>query len=438
MRLAIESMAYGADAIAHEPSGKCVFVSGAVAGDVVEAELTHEGSRFDRARASEVLEPSPDRVGAPCPWVGICGGCPWAHLSRPAQLAAKRANLVAALRRIGHLGAERVEALVGEVAAPSAPWGYRNKVEMRPVEDDRGRLALGFARAGGEGIVAVDRCPLLPSRYERLPKRVAGALGYLSRGRDLALTRVGIRASLRTGDVEVALWTRPGPFPRAMAAKVVAEGARATGVVRVMAREGTRKLAGLEVLGGRERWRERLAGHGMAVSAPSFFQVSTEGAEALIALVVDASAGLSDEGAFDLYSGAGTFTLPLARSMAWVEAVESYGPAVRDLRRNLERARLDNVEATGGDAAREMPEGPVGLVVLDPPRAGLSREAVEGLRALDARRLAYVSCGPETLARDIARLEASGSWRLERVQGVDLFPQTFHLETVCVLARTRP
>ena len=141
----------------------------------------------------------------------------------------------------------------------------------------------------------------------------------------------------------------------------------------------------------------------MRVSAPSFFQVNTLGAEKLVELVMDALGPGEEDEAMDLYCGAGTFTLPLARRASFVSAVESYGPAVRDLRRNLESAGLDNVDAVGGDAKREFPDTDADLIVVDPPRAGLAEDVVRCLSDQPARSIAYVSCDPATLARDLAR-----------------------------------
>ena len=172
-------------------------------------------------------------------------------------------------------------------------------------------------------------------------------------------------------------------------------------------------------------------------TAPSFFQVNTPAAEILIDLVLDALQPSPDDVAIDLYCGAGTFTLPLARRCAWVSAVESYGPAVRDLRRNLDRADLDNVEPIGGDAVREFPGDDADLLVVDPPRAGLAAEAVELIAGTSARSVAYVSCDPATLARDLARFRDGGTFSIASITPVDLFPQTYHCETVVHLTRTR-
>ena len=436
LTLAVERMAYGADGIAHADDGKTVFVSGGVTGDLVRATVTSDGESFSRAEVSQVIEPSPLRVTPACPLAGVCGGCPWAALDRDAQLAAKRANVVDSLVRIGHFDAEAAERLVGACEAPSEPWGYRNKVELAFARQGR-RTVVGMHDRGGAGVVKVDRCPLLDKRDARLVKSVSGALSYLSGSQDLGLERVGIRVSRRTRDVEVALWTSTGAFPRAQVAKVLGDACKTSSVVRVLTKgpQKARRVSGVERLSGKGHWQERVGEETMALSAPSFFQVNTLGAERLVALVLDGLQPDDGDEAMDLYCGAGTFTLPLARRAGFVSAVESYGPAVRDLRRNLEHANLDNVDAVGGDAGREFPDTDADVIVVDPPRAGLAEDVVARLAAQPARAIAYVSCDPATLARDLARFAAAGTFAPARITPVDLFPQTFHVETVALLER---
>lgn len=440
LRLAVDRMAYGADAVARDESGKTVFVSGAVAGDVVEARIIKDEKTFSHAIATTVLESSPDRVTPPCPYASICGGCPWAILSYDAQRAHKRANICDALTRIGHMDQAQAEELVRPCEAPSKPWGYRNKIELA-FERQGKRQVLGMhanaTTQEGPRVVKVDACPLLDKRHQKLVKAVSGALGYIAGSNDLELERVGIRASGRTKDIEVALWTSTGPFPRAQVAKVLKDATKATSVVRVLSKgpRKARKVSGVEVLGGRGHWRERLGDQTMMLSAPSFFQVNTIGAERLVQLVLEGLDPREDDEAMDLYCGAGTFTLPLAHRTAWVSAVESYGPAVRDLRRNLDAAGIDNADPIGGDAGREFPDGQANVIVVDPPRAGLAHDVVRLLSKQPARAIAYVSCDPATLARDLARFAAEGTFEPVRITPVDLFPQTFHVETVVLLTR---
>ena len=440
MRLSLERMTYGADALAHAADGKTVFVTGGVAGDVVLARVVRDERRFSRAVVTEVLEPSPNRVSSPCPYASVCGGCPWACLSYDEQLRAKRSNVVDSLVRIGHFDQGRAEDLVAPTESPSKPWGYRNKGELAFVRKrNTAMVGMHAARSdnGDQGVVKVGSCLLLEKKYQRLVKSVSGALGYLCGSHGIELQRVGIRASQRTRDVEVALWGKPGPFPRAQAAKVLGDATKATSIVRVLMKgpEKARKVSGVEVLHGKGHWRERVDSGVMALSAPSFFQVNTAGAERLVQLVLEGLDPTADDEAMDLYSGAGTFTLPLARRCAWVSAVESYGPAVRDLRRNLDLTGIDNAEPIGGDAGREFPDGQADVIVVDPPRAGLAPDVIRQLCAQPARAIAYVSCDPATLARDLARFEADGTFSPKSITPVDLFPQTFHVETISLLTR---
>ena len=436
IRLEVERMGYSPDGIAHAEDGRAVFVAGAVPGDTVEAVVDSEAKSYLKAHVSNVLEPSADRVLPECPYAAVCGGCPWASMRYEAQARAKRDGVVDALARIGHFDRERAEALVRPIESPSKPWGYRNKVELAAVRQG-GRLSLGMHTAAGDGVAKVDRCALLAKKHAKDVKAVAGALNYFANSHGLELERVGIRAALNTNEVEVALWDRPGPFPRAQAAKILGDAVKATSIVRVMQKgpAKARKIAGVEQLAGKGSWGEVVAGEHMRVSAPSFFQVNTKGAEKLVELVLEGLDAQEDEEAMDLYCGAGTFTLPLARRAGFVSAVESYGPAVRDLRHYLESARLDNVDPIGGDAGLEFPDTDADVIVVDPPRAGLAEDVVRKLSDQPARAIAYVSCDPATLARDLARFEEAGTFEAVSVTPVDLFPQTFHVENVTILKR---
>lgn len=435
-QVTIERMAYGPEAIARLGDGKTAFVAGGVPGDVAEIAIDRDSERFCNAHVTKVVEASSDRVVPECPYAAVCGGCPWAAMRYEAQASAKRDGVISALTRIGHMEAGRAEGLVAPIVSPSEPWGYRNKVELAVVER-AGRLSLGMHAASGEGVVAVKACKLLDKRHQGAVKSVAGALSYMANSHHLDLERVGVRVSARTREVEVALWDRPGGFPRNQVAKVLADATKPTSVVRVMQKgpAKARKIAGVECLSGRGSWGELVGAEHMRVSAPSFFQVNTKGAEKLVELVMEGLDPQQDEEAMDLYCGAGTFTLPLARRAGFVSAVESYGPAVRDLRRNLESACLDNVDAIGGDAGLEFPDTDADVIVVDPPRAGLAEQVVAQLSEQPARAIAYVSCDPATLARDLARFEAAGTFEPVSVTPVDLFPQTFHVETVTILRR---
>lgn len=434
VRLQIESLAHGGRAIAHLEDGRVAFVEGACPGDLVEAEVTEEHPRRVDARTVEVIEPSPSRVAPPCPYFGSCGGCQWQHVSYAAQLEAKRAIVTDALERIGGLAAS---GLVTDPVASPSPYGYRNKIELLVGSGPTG-LELGYARAGSHDLISVDTCHLLPERLRKAPKALRGALRYMAGGQDLGLTRVALRTAVNARDVEVAVWTEPGPFPRAMAESTLGTAVKATGLVRVIVkdRKGTRAVSNVEVLKGKGAWRERLEGRSLLVSAPSFFQVNTNAAELLIDVALDALAPGESDRVLDMYSGVGTFTLPIAELADETVAIESSRYALADLRRNLENAGL-YADVIGGDAARELGTlGPFDRALVDPPRAGLSDQALIALAGTRATRIVYVSCDPATLARDAKRLLAHG-YSLESATPIDLFPQTYHVETVAVFDLAR-
>ncbi len=432
-KLYIESLAYGGDAIAHLSDGRAAFVTGGCPGDTVDAEVTSDQGRFVRATVREVLEPSPDRVKPPCPYFGVCGGCNWQHIRYELQLSSKRTAVVDALTRIGRI--PDADSLVAETVPSPQQYNYRNKVEL-VVDMGTGRPRLGFHRAGSDGFVPVESCLLLPTAHVKDPKALSGALRYIAGEQDLGISRVGIRVASHTKDVEIALWSSPGAFPRRMAATTLGTAVNATSIVRVLVKgeSKARKVTGVEVLSGAGSWRERLLGTMMTISAPSFFQVNTKAAEKLLGLALEGLAVDGTDRVLDLYSGAGTFTLPLAEIAGETVAVESASSAVKDLRRNLENAQVW-ADVIGGDASRELVTiGHVDALVVDPPRSGLQPDAVANIAATGASRIAYVSCDPTTLARDAKALLENG-YRLEVATPVDLFPQTYHVETVAIFTR---
>ena len=442
--LRIERMGNGAEAVGRLASGKTVFVAGGAPGDAVRVEVVEEKASFARARIVAVEEPSPLRAEPRCPHGDACGGCPWQHLSYEAQLEAKRANVVGALVHTARLEAARAEDLVRPCLPSKRQWGYRNKLELGAARAENGEFLLGFHREGTHEIATPAVCPLAHDAVAKASKALRGALRFAQGSADLGIFRVGVRHSVRTRETEIALWTKPGAFPRAHVAKTLKSALKATSIVRVLADPGrARKIKGVETLDGKGCWGEELADARFLTSAPSFFQVNTAQAEKLAAEVVEGLGGrMGEEGpegldgllVADLYAGGGTFSVPLARAGADVIAIEAAGSSVRDLRRNAEMNGVD-IEVVGGDAARELPElGGLDALVVDPPRAGLADGVAESIAEAAPARVAYVSCNPATWARDVARFEQNG-YRLARAQPVDLFPQTHHVEVASLFER---
>ena len=426
----IERMAYSPDAVGHLPNGKTVFVEGAAPGDTVDIKVTEDKSTYARARVERILAASPVRT-APTSQVDLmCGTAPWQHLQYDAQLEYKRANVVDALIRTGKAAEEFAESVVESCLPSKREWGYRNKLEMGCAMDDKGLFTVGFHREGSDELTGADSSHLVHKQIEKVPKALCGAIRYAQGSRDLGIHRIGVRHSLVTGDLEVAIWTKPGPFPRALFAKTLGSACKASGIIRVLAEPGkARNVKGVEVLGGRGRWRENLGKIEYATSAPAFFQVNTAQASHMVDMVLE---GLGDvRGAYvaDLYAGGGTFGIPLAIAGAEVVAIESSKWSVRDLRANADHNEVD-IEVVGGDVAYELEMlGELDALIVDPPRAGLFEGVVDGIATAKPARIAYVSCNPSTWARDVARFAKRG-YKLVQAKPVDMFPQTYHVEVV--------
>lgn len=435
--ISITGLSHGPAAVGRSKSGKVVFVPYAAPGDTVEVAITKETKSFCEATLVSVQSESAQRIQPACPFFGQCGGCSWMHIAYEAQLEAKRADVVNQLSRIGGVKREEAEALVAPCRASKKTLSYRNKLELASGFNDAGAFQVGFHQSASSEIVTPQSCPLAASGIEKAPRALRGALSYLQGKSDLGIYRIGVRRSLRTKQTEIALWTPPQAFPRKMAVDTLSSALRNTSIVRVLADPGkARKVKKVEALSGNGYWEEELSGFRYMVSAPSFFQVNTPQAEAMIAEVVDSLELTRHSVVADLYCGVGSFTLPLAQRCDTVFAVESAASAVRDLRRNAQINNAD-IDVIGGDSARELAAlGALDALIVDPPRAGLAESAPQTIAQAGPERLAYVSCNPATWARDIARLARVG-YTLKKAIPFDLFPQTYHVETLSILEKTQ-
>lgn len=433
----VERMSYGSAAIAHLACGMCVFVEGAVWGDVCEIVIDTVSKHFARAHLLRILEASELRCSSPYPESELAGSAPWAQLIYEAQLSSKRACVKDALVRGAHLPQDLAERLVEEVVPAKHTWNYRNKIELSAFQRHN-QMYLGMFDGMKKDFVPIKTNPLGNTLVQDACKRAIGAVQFIARSQDIALERIGIRASVRTKSLEVSLWTRPEAFPRGYVAKMLNSAIpQATSITRVITKGAarTRKVVRVERLSGEGCWHEKLRDHDMYISSPSFFQVHTHAAEKLIEDVLKKLAPTSQDTVMDLYCGAGTFTLPLAQRAKKVVGVEAQGMSIQDLKRHIKRGKYHNIEAICGDANREFPRLKADLVVVDPPRAGLEAQVIEKLSDQPARAIAYVSCDPVTLARDIRRFIDRGIFYPEVITPHDLFPQSYHVETVVLMSR---
>jgi len=418
IELTIDSLAFGRAAIGRL-DGRVVFVEGAAPGERVRARIRRDHGSYAEADLVEVLEPSPVRVAAPCPIVEDCGGCPWQHIDYAAQLAAKRRSIVDALERIGGIEAPTVL----DVTASPQTFGYRNRLSLR---FERGRI--GFYQARSNLLVPVSDCLLAEPRIRHeMPRIEAFVAGLKSE-----IHRVEIATRGLLPGIVLALQSK-GRLRHAdtLAARQMAENRTANVRGLVLSGRGWRRQWG-------EIERRFEVANGVFVELPgaSFGQVNTEGNRLLVARVVDVALQGRAPHILELFAGAGNFSFALARSASHVIAVDEDKAAVEAGRRAAKNAKVPGLRFVAASAKSylecnaERPD----VLLVDPPRSGLA-DAVIPAALLRSPRIVYVSCNPATLARDLRVLGEHG-YRLLQADPIDLFPHTFHVETVCDLRLT--
>lgn len=435
LELTIESLAFGGNGVARH-DGLVVFVVGAVPGDRVRARVTRPKRDYAEAITVEILEPSAERIPALAQHPGV----PWQVLPYERQLEIKAQQVDEALRRLGRLD--------GYVLEPIVPaderWRYRNKLEYSFGSDDEGRLVFGFHAPGHwERIVPIDDCLLASERSNQVSRQVLdwclsrGLTAYDRRTHAGLLRNLVVREGRRTGQIQARLVTMPGELDvEGLAEAVDCDGLLWTQFDGV---GETTALGDTELLAGSDYLDEEVCGLRFRISPHAFFQVNTEMAEKLYSLAGEYAALTGFERVYDLYCGIGTIGLTMAPRAAEVWGLEVIEPAIADAIANARLNEIDNARFFAGDvrlALRDLvaTAGSPDVVVVDPPRAGLSKKVVRRVIECEAKRIVYVSCNPTTLAPNAAQLVEAG-YTLRRVRPVDMFPQTPHVECVALLER---
>ena len=373
--LSIEKLVYGGDGLARLES-KVVFVPYVLPDERVRARVDRVKNDLSRGRLLEVVEPSPARVTPACPYFQRCGGCHYQQADYAFQVDQKRSILREVLRRVGKIEFDGdIAALTGE------PWAYRNRVQLHIQQG-----AIGYFEPGSHKLCAIEQCPIVSPALNDVISKLQGRLG-----------RVDTTLELFTNEAQTQV-----------------------NAVDHVPRQVYQFLESLGTSGPIEY-------DGFRVSRNSFFQVN----RFLIDRLVDSAiAGAAGDLAVDLYAGVGLFAARLAERFRKVAAVESSASAFGDLEFNIQRRALPIMaeHETAEEYLSALQEKP-DLILADPPRAGLGKIAVRELSRIQAPRLTIVSCDPATLARDLQGL-LSGGYRIAGITLADLFPQTFHIETV--------
>ncbi len=455
VRLEVTGIAPGGAGVAQDGKRR-YYVRGGLPGDRVDARVVkQEGGRIE-ARVERLLESRVERIEPRCRHFGICGGCLWQDISYADQLALKKGIVLHCFQEAGLDGGT-----VADVMGSEEVFFYRNKMDFSFGQHRAGDLMLGlFASArtaGGERarlserrgrmppVFDVEACCLQSEASNRMVKMVrdilkgSGLRAYNPETGSGVLRSLVIREGTHTGEALVTLGVS-GSAPDGGVAEALTEAfENVKGVVLSVNPKRSKHAvsASQEALAGSGQIVERILGLEVEVSPGSFLQVNTRQAERLYERAVGFAGLEGEEAVLDLYCGNGTLSLLLARHARRVTGVEVLEQAVEDARRNAGRNRMANCRFVCGDVLRVLPElaeDRVDVVTVNPPRAGVYRAVVQTICAMRPRRVVYISCNPETLARDLVAFQAGG-YRPDRVQPVDLFPHTPHCEVVVGMAR---
>jgi 23S rRNA (uracil1939-C5)-methyltransferase len=440
--LTIEKLIYGGDGLARLPAessgnkdrgrGKAVFVPFVLAAEKIEAALTEEKPGFARAQASAIVEPSPCRTQPPCPHFRRCGGCHYQHATYEHQLEIKKEILRENLRRIA-----RIELECEIQVHPSPPWNYRNRSRLQV--RTRPEFAAGYFKFASHELLAVENCPI----SSPLINRGIAALWQAGRAGKAVEGVREVEFFANADDTKLLLEFLCAPearraVVRAWAEELCASMPEIAGVVAF--REPQKGVQEPLVAVGTSELNYQTKAAAFRVSAGAFFQTNRFLTDELSDIVAKRRSG---DLALDLYAGVGLFSTGLACNFRHTVSVESSATAAADLKYNLAvngkaiqataEQYLGQEKGSAGKHALPPPQKP-DLIVVDPPRSGLGDTVTRALASSSAPRVTYVSCDPATLARDLVPLEAAG-YRVEEVHLVDLFPQTYHLESAVQLVR---
>ena len=404
LEVTLTALAYGGDALGRLDDGRAVFVPFCLPGERVRIRLVEDKEHFARGRVVQVLEASPERVAPRCKHFEVCGGCHYQHLSYAGQLRAKTEILRDQLVRIGHLQNPPVAPAIGR----TSPWNYRNHIQFQLTATGKlGFVGANSVRDAGE-VIAIEEC--------HLPEEAINSLWpELEFEPQTTIDRVAIRAG-SDGDLMLVLQSDSPSVPELEIEAPIS-------IAHVFADD-------VVVQAGEDHIRLQVSGRNFRVSPTSFFQVNQAVAEKMVEHVLD-SVPAAIETLIDVYCGVGLFSAFLAPRFSRLIGIEASAPACEDFAANLDE--FDNVELYEDAAERVLPALDIkpDAVLVDPPRAGLERGALDALVKLAPKTIVYVSCDPATLARDAARLDKAG-YRMESVTPFDMFPQTYHIESITV------
>lgn len=422
--------------------GFAVFVPGALIGETVEAHVIKVTASYAVAKTTAVLTPAPDRVEPRCPVFGRCGGCAMQHLSYSGQLSAKQREVYDALTRLGGFAEVPMRPILGM----SDPWRYRNKGSF-PFSTQAGAAVFGFYAERSHRLIPLYDCPIQDERILDIARRVAffaneNRVSVYDEETGRGLLRHVMARALTTGETMAVIVTS-APLSTAQSTALIAALDGVDSIWHNLNSEATNVIFGerFTLLAGKRALTETIGAYSFFVSPQSFLQVNAAQTAVLYEAAVSLLNPKPTETVVDAYCGIGTLSLLVSSHCAHVIGIEQVPAAIEDARKNAEANGVTNARFLCGNTEDALPQlvaegAPIHAVLLDPPRKGCDPRAISAILSAAPERIAYVSCNPATLARDLQAL-CAGGYTLCAVQPVDMFPQTAHVETVVLLCREK-
>ncbi|BAY14823.1 23S rRNA methyltransferase/RumA [Anabaenopsis circularis NIES-21] len=420
---------------------RVVFVPDTVPGDRVQVRLLHVKPKYAHGKLIQLLHPSSHRIRPSCIVADKCGGCQWQHINYEYQLEAKRNQVIQALQRIGGFTAPSVD----PVLTALSPLGYRNKSTYPFSVSATGQVQAGYYQKGSHHLVNLNQCPVQDSRLNPLLTEIKqdiqrrGWKIYDEQRHKGQIRHLGLRIGCRTGEILLTLVVTEWNLPKIteQAEEWLQRYPQLVGIALNRNPERTNAIFGAETrtIAGVPYLKEKFADLEFQIRPDTFFQVSTETAEALLEVIQSELNLQGDEVLVDAYCGIGTLTLPLAKQVRQAVGLEVQAQAVEQAILNAERNSIHNVTFQVGAVENLLPQMGIipNVVILDPPRKGCDRSVIDSLLRSKPARIVYVSCKVATLARDLKLLCQGGVYTLTRVQPADFFPQTSHVEAAAFL-----
>ncbi len=440
----IDDLAYGGDAVGHLDDGLTVFVPGCIPDERVRIRIVSSKKSYARGELLKVLNPSPARKDSDCRVHSECGGCQFQHIKYQKQLDFKKGTVVASLERIG--GLTGIE--VNDVIPAEYPWQYRNKAQFPLARDEDGKIVTGFYRQRSHEIISNDNCLIQHPLINRVKDTALRILNeyefsvYNERTDRGLLRHLLIRVGTCTNQALLTIVTSQKSMPgkEKIAARIIQEVPELVGVQQNINPEKTNVIMGTKtiLLAGQNSYIDYIGPIKYRISPVSFFQINTLQAGKLYQKIADYAELTGIERVVDCYCGIGSISLFLAREAAEIIGIEEVNSAVKDARENANLNGINNCRFLQGGVEKILPdlktEGYTpDIIIFDPPRKGLDKKVIETALSVRPEKIIYVSCNPTTLARDLKELTAE--YEVKKVTPVDMFPQTYHIETVCRLAK---